>query len=261
MRKWPAYLSCAVSACLCGSAWAGYSDGVWLNYADETSVIDLAGMGWSASSERNTIRPEPSWAVEDILVPDPALKIQRIEWIGVRDPRFDYDADVIVLGSTLGGDRAVAAPDPDNAMVLSDLAYDAEELLLVNPSTQIYRGSIDFSDDPLDLPGAHFYVGARLVGATDGNGPSDGMSAIAVSAISEFADMFEGLTEAYFIGVSWGFETWAPISELFGMPDDRFELAYRVVFIPEPAAAITMLIGAAALLARRGTGVAARIRN
>lgn len=235
-------------ACALALAWTPLAVGdfvsnVWTNYSDEASVVALAQVGWSASSERNTIRPEPSWSVEDMVLPDGGLKIARVEWIGVRDPRYDYDADFIMLASVPDPDSGGWMPDQSNQIVMSDLEFEAQELQLVNARTQIYRGVLDFSDSPIDVLGTQIYVGTRLVGVTDGGGPNDGMNAVAVSAISDSETTFGGLTQAYFRGVSWGFPSWSPINLLFGSPEDAYELAYKVVFVPEPGSGLAALIG------------------
>ncbi len=234
-------------------ALADYVSGVWTNYADDASVIAWAEMGWSASSERNTVRPEPSWSVDDVVIPNASLQISRVEWIGVRDPRYDYDADFQVMGSMLDPNTGGLVPDPSNRVTISEQAFEIEPLLLVDPDVQIYRGVLDFSTSPIDVIGTHFYVGTRLVGVTDDGGPNDGYNAVAVSAISDSATTFGGMTQGYFRGPSWGFPSWTAVNELFGTLDDQYELAYRVVFVPEPASA-TIFLTLLACCSRRRFG-------
>lgn len=246
MNRFRCCIAAALTLLSASASLADLTGNEWVNYGSEQSVIDYASVGWSAASERNTIRPESSWAVEDVLLPSAALAVERIEWIGVRDPQYDYDADFIMLGSVADPNSGGYLPDPGNRVTVTDQAWEIEELLLLDADTQIYRGVLDFSSSPIDVVAAHLFLGVRLVGVTGDGSPNDGRNSIAVSSISQSHTVFGGLSQAAFRGVAWGYSEWSPINGLFGTPGDRYELAYRIVFVPEPAGVAGLLVAAAA---------------
>lgn len=227
----------------CGTALAGETL-AWDNYPGD-SYQPL----WYVSSERDTQRPEPSWTVEDVVLPDVNQAVTRIDWIGARDPGYSYStADIILLPSVFDAIAGTWRPDSSGAIVLTDLPLTAQsETPDPNPlpEIEVYAGRVDLPT-PVAVPGTHFYVGVRLVG----DGPNNaGYSGIVVAAMD---GTLRGRTGGYFIGPSFGISDWTPANDLFGM-SDPMEFAYRLYTtpVPEPAAGLLLAALATAALRRR----------
>jgi len=215
---------------------------LWDNYPDGVFLPD-----WSVSSERNTIRAEPTWVVDDVLLAGPpTVPLTRIEWLGTRDPAYAYDrVDLIVLASMFDSQTQRTVPDPSTAVTRMDLTSFTATRLSPDPNpapeSEVYQGEL-LLDAALLPPAAHFYVGVRLVGAGANNDGTNGTVVAGMDASPR------GLTEGFFLGPSFGVDQWTPVSDLFGR-DDNFEFAFRVFGVPEPATAV--LLAAGALLGSR----------
>ena len=201
----------------------------------------------SMSSERNTQIIESTWVVDDVdldeVLPgvDPSMiTLTRLEWVGARHPGFAYSAaDVIVLDSDLNDLTA------DEYLDLSYSFTDFDPDPNPDPDAQTYRGEITFGQ-PIAVPGAHFYIGVRLVG----DGFFEGRNHFVTSSVDS---TLRGQTEGYIKGAVFGALDWTPASDVWHgipTPDDNFEFAFRLWAVPEPASVGLLLVGTV-LLARR----------
>jgi hypothetical protein len=231
------------------AATSAYADElVWDNYPGDL----LQDVTYNMSSERNTQVIERTWVVDDVdllqtpfaeVDPD-LIRITGIEWVGARNPGSDpYPfADVIVLNTNL--DNGTAVEYWDLSYTYTDYDPDPNP----DPHTQTYVGVIVF-DEPISIPGEHFYIGARLVGG----GYFEGRNHSVTSSIDE---TIRGRTEGQIKAALFGAPDWRPASEVWygsDVPGSNFEFAFRLYgyAIPEPASLGLLVIGSLLLVRRR----------
>ena len=196
---------------------------IWNNYPApiENALVNM-------SSERNTQIIESTWAVDDVDVTqitgiDPAgVRLTRIDWIGTRNPDFDYAAaDVIILDNAFGTITEMY----DLAFTATDLDPDPNPW----PISQTYEGSVTLAT-PIDLLalGDHFYIGVRLVGASYMQGRNQ-------INTSSNTDTLRGRTGGYVKSAIFGAPTWTPAAVAWlgdSSATETFEFAYRLQGVP-----------------------------
>jgi hypothetical protein len=230
---------------------------LWDNYPGDV----LQDVTFNMSSERNTQVGESTWVVDDVELaeepgkPGPASAlITRLEWVGAFNDAFTYSkADVILLNSEF-----------QTVLELSDLDYTIAEVhddpgdpyYNPSPDATTYVANLEF-DDPIavadlggtDEPLERFYVGVRLVG----DGFFQGRNYFVTSSVDT---TFRGSDQGYIKAATFSAPDWRPASDVwYGTPDgtraEKFEFAFRLYAIPEPASVVLLALGSVALLSRR----------
>ncbi|MBU1124385.1 S8 family serine peptidase [Patescibacteria group bacterium] len=177
---------------------------LWDNYQGEEGY-DHESM---LSSERETFVTW-SWTADDAVF-DECVDVQKIKWIGMRQPHQDVEyntADVIILDS-----------DFNTVSEFSDVDYTAE-IIGTDFDMETYEGTLSVPDITLE-PG-HYYFGVRLVGnyrgrnhaATTGDGGIQGQT--------------QGITQSGF----FGYPEWTFVEEVMES-ETPTDFSYRIYGTP-----------------------------
>lgn len=225
----------------------GRADVLWDNFP---SGFDTSSY---LSSERYT-EVLASWTADDAIF-ETDVTVQGIEWVGLRDPDYDYpQAEMIVLSPS---------PDPFNpgSYVLTpvgsvmSLSYDVVEVFGTQPdfdgrTLEIYRAVAMLGGGPkagvggLDLEAGHYFFGIRLVGLET---VSLGRAYLASSQ-----DLL-GMDSGYFQSMDFGIADFMPVDQL-PQPGAPTDYAIRILGVPEPSTIVLLGAGLAAAGLRRRAG-------
>lgn len=206
---------------------------IWDNYPNDS--YDKTTF---ASAERFTSaideRPESaSWVVDD-FVPGSAVRVDAIEWIGLRDARYSYpraDWGAFTREEDIFGQSRftpiAGQLDVSTGLKIEDISREGDYTL--------YRGTLTLAS-PLNLARGEYWFGIRLVGT--------GFGRNFMVASRQVRNHPKGA----FIHNPGAGINWKESSFLFGHPVD---FAFRLYGIPEPASLTLLALGALALTRRR----------
>ncbi|MFH1592142.1 MAG: S8 family serine peptidase, partial [Candidatus Woesearchaeota archaeon] len=180
---------------------------LWDNYQGEEGY-DHESM---LSSERRTFVTW-SWTADDAVF-DECVDVQKIKWIGMRQPHQDVEyntAEVVILDSNF-----------NTIVEFLDVDYTAE-IIGTDFDMETYEGTLSVPDITLE-PG-HYYFGVRLVGnyrgrnhaATTGNGEIQGQT--------------QGVTQSGF----FGYPEWTFVEEVMES-ETPTDFAYRIYGVLNPS--------------------------
>jgi hypothetical protein len=191
-----------------------------------------------ASAERATSaideRPESaSWVVDD-FVPGFDSRVDAIEWIGLRDARYNYpkaDWAAFTRQEDIFGQSTftpVAGQlDVSTGLSIQDIGREGDYML--------YRGTLTLTT-PLELTPGEYWFGIRLVGTGFGRN------------FMVASKVVRNHPKGAFIHNPGAGINWKESSFLFGHPVD---FAFRLYGVPEPASLTLLALGALALTRRR----------
>jgi len=198
------------------------ADIIWDNYLTSPDGYDSIS---AFTSERNT-NVVDSWAGDDAIFGAP-VTVTGVEWLAIRDPDYQYTAEVVVLDENFDIVNEYIEMDYAATVVTPDPLF----------GYQVYSGYIDLGG--LDLPAGQYYFAVRLFtgGAgrnmilTTGDGTINGLSM--------------GVVQSDHFGIA----NWTEIASAWpGAPVT--DLAYRIHGVPEPAS-LVLLAGGLFMLRRR----------
>ncbi len=191
-----------------------------------------------ASAERSTSavdnRPEnASWVVDD-FVPGYAFRVDAIEWIGLRDARYNYpkaDWAAFTRQEDIFGQSTFTAVagqlDVSSGLAIRDIGREGDYTL--------YRGTLTLAS-PLNLPAGEYWFGIRLVGTGFGRN------------FMVASQTVRNHPKGAFLHNPGAGINWKESSFLFGRPVD---FAFRLYGVPEPASLTLLVLGALAMTRRR----------
>lgn len=191
-----------------------------------------------ASAERFTsaVGEDPqfaSWVVDD-YVPGFAIRVDAIEWIGLRDARYSYpqaDWAAFIRHEDIFG-QSTFTPIAGQLNVSSGLRI--QDIGREGMYT-LYQGTLTLVN-PLNLPAGEYWFGIRLVGTGFGRN------------FMVASQVVRNHRKGAFIHNPGAGIVWKESSFLFGRPVD---FAFRLHGIPEPASLTLLVLGALALTRRR----------
>ena len=244
MRQWNSSLIVLV---LLAGAVCAPADLLWDNYLPNPDGWYDGELYFTSEFSAAVAHPtDPgSWTADDmVLSGDLPAQIERLEWLAIRSPGYDYTAEILILDENFN--ELYKLTEADGELTFSDeIINDGDPLF----GKQAYQGFVDIGQayQPVLQPG-HYYVAARLVSGTVEN-PGGGRNFILTTSTGDPNDPTNpnGLTEGAAWCPAFGIPNWTLASD-YGVPRTDYSYRVRGEIIPEPAAALLLLAG---LLLRR----------
>jgi hypothetical protein len=215
------------------AAAAASADVIWDNYPGDS--FDASK---KLNSERWTI-VEDAWTVDDAEFDEP-VDVISIDWVGIRDSRYDYDlAEFIILLPQ----RDISGSITGMATLYQSFAsYSVLRSIATSGNLETYEGELVLPD--IELPAGQYYYGVRLVGDQQaGVGRNWVVGAVNAQANTAF---YRNPTAGF------SFANWSPVTNVPTFTQSQ-DFAYRLngAVVPEPAVVATLLAGALLGLRRR----------